>query len=216
MKRILLVAFTVLCVSVAAQAALIELVPSTSTLAVGDSIDLELRISGLGDGVAPSLGTYDIDIIHDAGVLQLNAVAIGDPVLGDQLDLSGFGTITSVLFLGNGVNLFELSFDSASDLDDFQAPAFTLATLTYQGIGAGVGALMLNVIALGDSLGDEIDFETAGASITVLGSQQVPEPGGMALLMIGVAATWRLRRRTCATRTRGSSRSCSGTSAPAW
>jgi hypothetical protein len=90
------------------------------------------------------------------------------------------------------VNLFELSLDSASDLDALQAGTFTLATLTYQGIAAGVGSLSLNVIALGDSFGAPLDFEAFGAAITV---SQAPEPGGMVLLLIGVTATCRLRRR---------------------
>jgi hypothetical protein len=191
MKSTSLVALFVLGLSGAAQATIIELVPSTSMVALGDSIELELRISGLGDGVSPSLGTYDIDIDHDGSLLQLDAVTVGDPVLGDQLDLFGLGAITSVSFGVNSVNLFELSLDSPADLDDLQAAAFTLATLTYQGIAAGVGSLSLNVIALGDSFGAPLDFEAFGASITV---SQAPEPCGVALLLIGVVTTCRLRR----------------------
>lgn len=195
MKKTALVALVVLTISGTARAALIELVPASTTVSLGEQFDLALTISGLGDGVAPSVGTYDVDVSFDPSVLQPLSVAIGDPVLGDQLDLFGLGSILSVTPSAGMLNLFELSLDLPTDLDDLQAPAFTLATLTFQAIDLGVSSVTPGLNALGDSLGSPIDFQATGAQVNVRGSQQAPEPNSLALLVLGVVTAFGLRRR---------------------
>jgi hypothetical protein len=195
MRKTALFAFIVFTTSSAAQAALIELVPSSSTVNLSDLFDFELQISGLGDGVAPSVGTYDINIFFDSSILQSNAVTFGDPLLGNQLDIFGFGSIQSVTPIAGGLNLFELSLDLASDLDDFQAPAFTLATLTFQAIGVGVSAVTPDVLALGDALGEPLEFQAAGPSVTVIpDTQQIPEPNVTMLVFAAIVTMCGFRR----------------------
>ena len=115
-----------------ADAVSISMDPAASVVGVGDTVSIALNVSGLVDGAAPSLGVYDVNVAWDPSVVSLSFVSIGDPLLGDQLDIAGFGTITTIAFGTGNVNLFELSLDSVADLDANQAGAFTIATLNFQ------------------------------------------------------------------------------------
>lgn len=120
-----------------AQAVLIEVGPRSQEAVEGEEIQVRLAISGLADATSPSLSTFDLEVAFDATVLALTTVSFGDPVLGDQLDLFGLGTETLATSGGGTVNLFELSLGSAADLDELQAGAFILATLTFEAVGEG-------------------------------------------------------------------------------
>lgn len=127
--------------------------PSSMTIAPGDSLDVALKISGLGDGAAPSLGTFDLDVTYDPAILGFSAAAYGDPGLGDQLDVLGLGSFQQTTASLGSVNVFELSLDLPDDLDLLQYPEFILATLTFDALGAGTSPLGVSANSLGDSLG---------------------------------------------------------------
>lgn len=192
--RIALTLVVLIASTLTAHAALIELVPSASTVNLGDPVDLSLRISGLGDGFAPSVGGFDIDVTFDPALLGLTAVVFGDPVLGDQLDLFGFGSVISELPFAGGVNLFELSFDLPNDLDTLQAPAFTLATLTFDTIAPGLGTVVPSFVSLSDGLGDALDTEVRPTTLAIV-ERQIPEPTTMGLLLLGLAGVGISRSR---------------------
>ncbi len=75
----------------------ISLTPSTPTITLGDTVNLDLNITGLGDFSPQSLGVFDLDVTFDSSILGFNNAVFGDPVLGDQLDLFGLGSLTNVL-----------------------------------------------------------------------------------------------------------------------
>jgi hypothetical protein len=162
-----------------AQAISLNLVPSPQTTFLGNTIDVAVTISDLGNGVAPSLSTYDLDISFDNTILDFNSVAFGDPVLGDQLDLF-LGSLTESEEPSLGVvNLFELSLDLSQDLDSFQADSFTLATLTFDTIATGISPLNLSIVDLGDAFGAplEAEAEVDDRSVTVSSRPLgIPEP----------------------------------------
>lgn len=179
-----------------AQAISIGFEPLTSDVDLGSLFMVELRISGLDDGAAPSLSTFDVDIAFDSAIIGLSGidmVTFGDPLLGDQLDLSGFGSLTGVAISSGSVNLFELSFDLPEDLDFFQADSFTLASITFSALGVGSTALDLSINVLGDSLGDLLTADTISNG-TVRVTSSVPEPSSMFLLGSGLVAFVGTRR----------------------
>ncbi|PUA28352.1 MAG: hypothetical protein B0W54_17985 [Cellvibrio sp. 79] len=172
----------------------INLVADKSNLNIGDTLELQVRVSGLDDQAAPSLGVYDLNLGFDAALFSLSAVHWGDSVLGNQLDLAGFGSLQESTLGANWLNLFELSFDSIADLDLLQAGDFTLFSvlLTAQAIGEGNLSLWIN--ALGDASGNALSAtEPNGLAVTV-GGVEVPEPSSL-LLLLGALAIFALRVR---------------------
>jgi hypothetical protein len=169
-----------------AQAAVLRVEPPGQSILPGATVQLALTVSGLGAGTAPSLGVFDLDLSYNAAVLQFDSVSFGDPTLGDQLDLMGFGSLTAVdASVAGVVNLFELSLDLAGDLDFLQAEAFTLSVFTFTALGPGVSALALGIHSLGDSLGDPLAASATGGSVTV-----VPEPAMSGLVLALGAIAW--------------------------
>jgi len=170
--------------------------PNSQNATLGTAANVVVNISGLGAFTAPSLGTYDLVVNYDPAILSYNSVAFGDPILGDQLDLFGLGSITSIT-QGAGLFIFELSLDSADDLNLLQAPAFTLFTLTFDSIGLGTSSLGLVINALGDADGAALDASVESGSITVSDSTTaVPEPSTFFLLgsgMLGIICLARTR-----------------------
>jgi len=162
----------------------VGLTPSFQTVPVGNPVSVDLYVSGLGNGTPPSLGTFDLNILFDSTILYFNNATFGDPGLGDQLDLFGLGSITSVDDSVPGVlNLFELSLDMPGDLDLFQADSFTLATLTFDTLTTGTSSLSLTINALGDSAGNALSANIQNASVA-----PVPEPSTAILLAISSLA----------------------------
>ena len=172
----------------------LSIVADSHVLAPGASTDVSLVISGLGDGTAPSLGVFDVDVAFDAAVLNLNDVVYGDSLLGDQLDLFGLGSLTITTNTTPGlVNVFELSFDLPDDLNDLQADTFTLATLNFTALADGDSPLTLSVNALGDADGNPLDAAISNDSITV--EATVPEPSSLVLIGTGLAGIAGIFRR---------------------
>jgi hypothetical protein len=201
MKKILkmtLGAIYLLVAALPSYAITMSLSPTSKVVNVGQSMQFDLVISGLGAGVAPSLGTYDVNINFDPGILGFSGAVFGDPILGNQLDLFGLGSINAATPGVGTVNLFELSLDDPTDLDLLQSENFTLATLSFSALSSGTSVLGININALGDALGDPLTAQLIGARATVnqaTNANQVPEPNGLALAMAGLLALAAVRAR---------------------
>jgi hypothetical protein len=189
LRVVLLGQVAVLALAAPARAITIGFDPATQEVAAGSRVTMTLVISDLGDGIASSLSTFDVSLGFDAGVLAFVAATFGDPSLGDQLDLTGFGTVSAVTPGAGLVNLFELSLDLPSDLDDLQAGAFVLASLTFTAASPGFSALGLTINELGDANGDPLTAEALSGSVTVRSQDGtvVPEPATSLLLLSGLA-----------------------------
>lgn len=185
-----------------ATAVTLQFDPAVQTVSVGSTVTVELVIVDLGNGAAPSLSTFDLDVTFDDSILSFLGFVFGDPVLGDQLDLSGLGSITGVLPGAGTVNVFEVSFDSVADLNDLQAGAFTLGTLSFSALSTGVSDLGLLINTLGDASGDPLAFELVGGRVAV-SAVAVPGPASLLLVLGGVLGGAAVRARRGSAGARG-------------
>ena len=170
---VLFVAFLMLvfCNVTVSQAVTLGFNPISQYVSVGNSVDVELVIAGLGDSSPDSLSTFDLDVSFNPAILAFSSVAFGDPdpLIGDQLDLFGFGfpIITTTPGIGS-VNLFEFSFNTTDELDGFQTDTFTLATLTFVTLALGTSPLNTSTVwSLGDAYGDPLTYSLGSGNITV-------------------------------------------------
>lgn len=156
--------------------------PIVSAVPLGAPVAVQLIVSDLNDAAAPSLGAYDITISYDPNILALETVAFGDPVLGNQLELSGIPSLQSPDFTANdSVSLAEVSFDPSNTLDSQQAADFTLATLNFQTLALGSSPLTYLQSDLSDFDGNSLPATASTASIAV-----VPLPASVWLLGVGL------------------------------
>ncbi len=172
------------------------LVPSSQSVALGSPASIAINITGLGSLSAPSLGTFDLDLAFNPAILSLTNVAYGDPVLGDQIDLFNLGSLTATTPGSGTVNLFELSFDDIAGLNNLRAASFTLATLTFNTVGAGSSPLAFTVNALGDASGDPLTASFQKGSVTVEGTAVIPELSSFLLCAVGLAGLALVRGRS--------------------
>jgi len=178
-----------------AQAILVAFDPGEVLVGVGAPVEVALTISGLGDFEAPSLGAFDLDVSFDPMVLELDSVSYGDPVVGDQLDILGLGFPLSITtpFVG-GVNLFELSFNTVSELNLLQTGSFTLARLSFITRMAGTSSLDISILALADAEGAPLSADAASGRISAISA--VGEPGTLVLLAVALGAASRVGLRS--------------------
>ena len=123
-----------------AQGITITLEPSIQTVSPGDFVEISLQISGLGNGSSPSLGTFDLFLGFNPGVLHYESVLFGDmigPVAGS---LSG----SVINQTGGSLNLFAVSLDTPADLDALQPRQFMLASILFSVSGVGSSTLDLS------------------------------------------------------------------------
>jgi hypothetical protein len=192
MKRFLWALATVIAfVANGVFAATPELSITSTTVSQGTQAAVTLSIAGLGGGTA--LGAYDVNVGFNPSLLSFSSATYGDPRLGDQLNLEGFGTVTATTPGTGTVELFELSLDFPSVLTSSQAQAFTLVSLDFNTIGIGSSSLLLSSNALADQYGNSLTASLQNGSVTV--TRSVPEPGTLGLLGMGLLVSRFGRRR---------------------
>ncbi len=148
----------------------------------GNTIELGINISGLGGGVAPAISTFDLNLQFNPAYLTYANTAFGDPLLGDQLDVDGLGTWTSATLTAPGVvEIFELSFDTPSDLNAFQAANYTLAVVDFTINQAGSSEVSLGLNAIGDAEGNPLAANLFSATVAT-----VPLPTTFCLFLGGL------------------------------
>lgn len=178
--------------SLPAQAMQIEITPSSSTIDIGETLAIDVVASGLGNGVAPSIGAYDIQIDFDTALLS------ADPVdYGTGLDL-GLGSLQLSFDLPFGVEVTETAYGSETEINGLQPDDFVLFSVNLSGLAAGTGALGLTLLSVTDASGvNDItsSFTTVGASYRVPDAY-APIPGAAYLFGAGLVSLVVTRRRS--------------------
>lgn len=183
-----------LSLSLNANALSIDLIASQVAVNVGDNIEVQVRISDLNDASAPALGVYDVNFNYDADLFSFNGINWGDSTLGNQLDLSGFGSLQDSDGGMDWLRAFELSFDDALDLELLQAGEFTLFSVLLNAIAIGSGNFSLTTNAIGDAYGNNFFIDTINGTTVNVSGVSVPEPSSL-LLLVGILAIVILRAK---------------------
>lgn len=199
-----LLGLTALIASSVSQAALITLVPGQNTVSTGQNINLDIVISQLAPGGAPSLSGFDITLSFNNSLAGLDTSdsdgnGVFDAVTIDpasQLDLFGLGlNILGTTMLAPGqLQIFDLSFDLPTDLNDLQANSFVLASLTLAAQSPGLVDFVVNINGLADGLGNAISSQVSNASVLIEGSTAIDEPSALLLLLVGMILLGRRHR----------------------
>ena len=179
-----LAAASVCAIAMSSEAVTISLSPPGQNVEQGDTFEVLLEISGLGNGTAPSLGAFDLMLGFNPAIVGYDSATFGD-MLGP---VNGSFTDAIPDSLNGSVNLFGISLDTAGDLDQLQAGGFVLATLRFNAIGPGITSLELSSVIVGDANGDPLAADISGARITVADGNPVPdgETSGFGLMALAV------------------------------
>lgn len=131
---------------------------------------------------------------YDARLFNFSSILWGDSTLGNQLDLSNFGSLQDSSSGLGGLNVFELSFDEAMDLELLQAGEFTLFSVLLNAVAIGSGNFSLTTNAIGDAYGNDVLIDTINGTAVNISGVSVPEPSSL-LLLLGMLAILALRAK---------------------
>jgi hypothetical protein len=162
--------------------------PLNSTVTNGDTIDVDVIVSGLiaADEI---VSTYDLFVAYDASILNASSVSFG-PYLDDFL----FPSIQFQDASDPGlINFGEISFLFDDELAAIQPDSFTLATLTFDTLSVGASDLAFEphpYFGVNDVKGrgaQILDLTAYAGMITVEEALvSVSEPDSLFLVLLGL------------------------------
>jgi hypothetical protein len=169
----------------AASAVSISLVPSNSSVNVGDSFTVAVEVAALAGA---AVGAFDVSLSFDSARFALTGVTFSS-VLGD---IGAGEQLTDVVSGAASVSLGSVSLLEPALLAALQTDPLTIVSLTFQAVGAGAGAFGIDTVLLSDAFGAGLAVgNRTDATVDV-----VPEPV-LALALgfaLGAAAFARWRR----------------------
>lgn len=193
-KRLLGTALLTAMLTVAAEgrAVVLSLEPAVFTANPGDSVTLDLTVSGLGNGAAPSLGGFEVNVTYDSTSLSFTRYTLGSS-LGD---VNLFEALDSTTTAAGLIDLTEVSLLLPADLDALQADSFVLATLDFTvmaGLAPGQStAVQISPVSLVDGSSSSNPLSVSAGNGATLSRQAsppiggVPEPATLALVLAGL------------------------------
>jgi hypothetical protein len=176
----------------------IDLQPDPTYAGTGDSISLDLIISGLGEFTSDTLGAFDISVGFDNSALSFSSYNLGG-LLGDVGLAEALDASTGAL--GGTVDLAEVSLLSNLALDALQPSSFILATLNFDVINLAAGMTTQLSVLQGAVLGDVYGGSLAVAGTGSASIEAIPVPGTL-LLLIASLGGWLMFTNVALTRRR--------------
>jgi hypothetical protein len=171
-------------------ATILTVVPSVNDASPGDSVTVDLVISGLVDGGADSLGAFFTEILFDESIVDFDNVLYSE-FLG-SVDPFAFETEVFTTTGAGFVTLDVFSFLFDFELDTIQPESFTIATLTFIVLSEGTTALDIGYVDFSTADGNFLTLDIVNASVTASFPIAVPEPNILAMLSVGLSlALWR-------------------------
>jgi hypothetical protein len=156
--------------------------PGSQKVAPG-LFSVDLAVSGLAAGTAPSVGAFEAKLSFDPAVVAFDSVSFSS-FLGNP----GTDSLTDVQSLFDSVDIASVSLLPTSVLDLNQPASFPLATLSFRGLG-GLTSLSLDSVTLDDPLGLKLQFTKTNGTVTV-----TPEPSMMAAVAMGIGIALAIRQ----------------------
>lgn len=157
---------------------LLELNPILAETLVGGTVTFDLVVSDLGTA---NVGSFGFGMFFP-DFLAFDAISfspyLGDEAMGEVINYSA--ALPQQLVIGGA---FSLLTDMELELLQPNMP-FTLASLTFTGIGEGFGEVNLFNVSLNDAYGMSLDPEIFGDSFVAVDA--VPLPGAVWLLGSGL------------------------------
>jgi hypothetical protein len=172
---------------------------TSATVAVGGVLEVDVFVSGLTAGGAPSLKSFEIDLTFDDSVLAFQSASFGTALNGGNPASS---------FQDSGLRAVAQAFIAEVSILgnlNFQSDAFLLGTLFFDVIAGGNAVVALGTNAapvsplFGDQNGDPLLLGAVPAPIAV---EAIPEPGTLLLVGAGLVAL-AVRRRPSISRRKG-------------
>lgn len=193
-----LMSFWSISTGIIANAAIIDINASDTSLTVGETINIDFTISDLSGASGDSLSAFDFDILFDDSVFSLTSFNFLDPILGNnQLDLPEIGAWPfdgGVSDNGNGVlDAYGVSGNTDFVLDANQATDFRFLELTFLTI-AEVPATSISIdlndpslLVLDSFWGDlNVNYASSQIDFTASTNTPVPEPATVLLFAAGL------------------------------
>jgi len=179
-----------------ALAASLSFTPTSQSVGIGQPVTVQITVDGLGAGMAPSVGAFDLDVTFDPAVLLPTAVDFG-LLLGDPDALEA---LTSSSLSSGLIDLAEVSLLAPSDLDALQPSSFTLATLSFISLAVGTSPLAFTQAFVDDAFAARIALDVTGGTVDVAAPPggAVPMPASLVLLGAAMAAWLVVTRRRAA------------------
>jgi hypothetical protein len=176
-----------------ASAISIDFNPVDTSVFEGDSFDVDVVVSGLEQsGLDEIVSAYDLFIGYDSSILSATAVSFGAYL--DDVLFPGFTLQGEDLNTAGQIGISESSLITDDDFLAVQQPdAFTLATLSFEALGAGISDLVFDLHPLlginNDVKGRKADLipVTMGTGAVSVASKpiSVPEPDSLMLMLAG-------------------------------
>lgn len=157
----------------------VVLAPDMENVLPGDLLTLDVLVTDLGDGAAPSLGGFDVALSFDPARFEFAAAVpgldLGDPDLGEALEVSTVGP--------SNYELLVLSLLSPADLIANQGETVALFSAAFIALEPGSAAFDLTLNApLADEDGNALDVAPIEPPVVVVGAPiDIPTLNGLGL-----------------------------------